>query len=167
MTANDRRGPRWPTKVVKTFGLLHIIFAVFGLYLVLGLAGFFVSLDEVFKRTDHALAYSREAYLLRTGVNLVFLGAEGIAGLRLLRTRLSGITISNVLFAAMIVYFLFPIWDLFGPAFSRSMGATAGTGDVGIAPQLITGYPVLALVVLNLARRKLRDIQATEMDPHR
>lgn len=163
MTANDRRGPRWPTRVVKTFGLLHIIFAVFGLYLVLSIAGFFVSLENVFKPSHHAFAYGTEAYLLRTVINLIFLGAEGIAGLHLLRTRLSGITISNVLFAAMIAYFLFPIWDLFGPAFGHSMAATAGTGNVGLVLQLITGYPILALVMLNLARRKLPDIQATEV----
>ena len=163
MTANDRQGPRWPTRVVKTFGLLHIILAILGLYLVLSIAGFFVSLPSVFKRTGDALPYETEAYLLRTVINLILLGAEGIAGLQLLRTRLSGITISNVLFAAMVVYFFLPIWNLFGPAFSRSMGATAGIGNVGIGLQLICCYPVLALVALNLARRRLRDIQPTEM----
>lgn len=161
MTA-DNRGPRWPKRVVQTFGVFHILFAVFGLYLVLGLAGFFESLDEVFKRTGSSFPYRREAYLLRTVICLTFLGAEGIAGLHLLRTRLRGVRISNVLFASMVVYFLFP-WELFGPTVDRSMGATAGTGNVGITLQLVTGYPILALIALNVARRKLPDIQATEI----
>ena len=159
MTANDRRRPRWPARVLKTFGVLHVVFAVFGLYLLLGLAGFYVSSPDVIKTRATELPFRTEAYLLRTGINLAFLGAAAIAGFHLLRTRLSGIAISNVLYAAMLAYFLFPIWDLFGPAFSRAMGATAGTGDVGITPQLITGYPVLALILLNLASRSMRRFQ--------
>jgi len=62
----------------------------------------------------------------------------------------------------MLAYFLFPIWRLFGPAFSDSMSATAGTGNMGIVFQLITGYPVFALILLNLASRKLRRIHASE-----
>lgn len=163
MTASDRRYPKWPKRVLKTLGVLHVFFAVYGLYLLVATVGFRVSWPDVMKRTGEALPYDTEAFILRTMINLVFLGAIAIAGLQLLRSRLSGTTISNVLFVAMLVYFLFPFWDLFGPGFSRSMGATAGTGNMGIAPQLITGYPILALVLLNLASHKLRAIQATEL----
>jgi len=42
-------------------------------------------------------------------------------------------------------------------AVGLSMGAAEGTGGLAIAPQIITAYPVLALVVLNLARGSFRN----------
>jgi len=37
-----------------------------------------------------------------------------------------------------------------------SIAGASGVGDMGIAPQLITAYPLIALGGLNLARRRLR-----------
>ena len=31
------------------------------------------------------------------------------------------------------------------------MGTLGGTGDMGIAAQIITGYPLIALIVMNVA----------------
>jgi hypothetical protein len=36
-----------------------------------------------------------------------------------------------------------------------SLGATAGIGNMGTNLQLLTGYPLIALIALNLARRHL------------
>ena len=85
----------------------------------------------------------------------MLLTAEGIAGVLLLRMRMGGVTISNILFPTMIGYFFLPLL-FYGTAIGRSVVAVMTIGNVGIGFQLITAYPIAALVVLNLARQRLR-----------
>jgi len=107
------------------------------------------------------MPYAEQAFLVRTGISVVFLLVQVVAGIHLIRLRQSGIRISNVLFMSMILYFLAgPILFLTGSGPIRdSIAVTTGAGNIGIGLQLITGYPVIALIVLNLVHRKLRPKQ--------
>jgi hypothetical protein len=141
---------------LRVFGILHLIFAGTGL-IIIGHA--------VFRRISAGLAefefgsahtpYTTEAWFLRTGINLIFLLLLAAAGILLVRLRIQGVRLSNVIFVTMIIYVLAPWALLLSDPLEKSMGATAGTGDMGINLQILTGYPVIALIGLNLARRKL------------
>jgi hypothetical protein len=65
----------------------------------------------------------------------------------------------NILFPTEILYFSFPVllWNFFGVrgSIAQAVVVAYGVGNMGIGAQIFTGYPVIALVALNLARRKL------------
>jgi hypothetical protein len=131
---------------------------VYGLYLlILTLYRFVVGFDYA---PDPEIPYHIEAFFLRTGLNLLFLAAIIFAGIKLLLAREKGVQLSNKLFVLMILYFLEPFSRLLGPEFGISMGATAGTGNMGISPILLTGYPLIALIVLNVVRVKTHTVRA-------
>ncbi len=157
---SEHKISQWPRKTLKVFGFLHIVFAAVGLYVVVATVGLYISTDSFTKPGE--IAYLDEVFLVRSVINAIFLAAELVAGILLIRAELSGVRISNILFGTMIAYILVPLWDLFGPAIARSMAATFGTGNMGLSFHLITGYPIIALIGLNLARRKLRKDQETD-----
>ena len=149
----ERPTPAWALNVLRGFGALDLLFVAFGLYLI---ASGLTAPGGFTRAPDPELPFLTEAYVLRTIINLVFLAVETVAGVLLLRGQLLGVSLSNVLFAAMMADFLIPVWDLFGRGFASSIAAVGGTGNMGTAPQIITAYPLIALIGLNLARRKLK-----------
>jgi hypothetical protein len=145
----------WPKTLLKVFGSLHLVYgAQASYYLAIGVllsvtSGFFD------KPVDPTYPYEKEAYITRMCVNVIFLIVLFIAGFLLLRVRRQGVLLSNVLFIAMIVYLFDPFSALLGEDFRRSMSVTAGIGCVPLGWMLLTGYPIICLVVLNLAQRRL------------
>jgi hypothetical protein len=99
--------------------------------------------------------YFLQFYWPMTAMNLCFLGALVLGGIYLLKLENLGVTICNVAFIAEIVYF-FSIDFFWSAPFSRainlSAAAATGVGNMGLSPQLICGYPLIALLCLNLAR---------------
>ena len=140
---------------LKVFEFLHIALALFGLWLVVPHLLTRRPLDQPL---GPGMPYIEQAFLVMTGINLLLLLVEALAGILLLRLRPTGIHISNVLFTLMILSFLaHPVLFVSGRGPVRdSIAAAAGAGNIGIVFQLLIGYPVIALVVLNLLRRKLR-----------
>jgi hypothetical protein len=151
----------WPKLLLRSFGSLHLAFGIFGFYFLLwAVVGYAVNWHEP---SDPTIPHTKEAFLVRTAVNLGFLVILMWAGLMLLRLRPQAVRVSNWLFVAMIGYFSLGSF-LFILEFSRfghigpvgsSIGATAGIGEMGTAPVFITGYPLFALLGLNLARKFL------------
>jgi len=45
-----------------------------------------------------------------------------------------------------------------GMRIGSSIAAASGIGEIGTAPQILTGYPLIALVITNIAFRKLREL---------
>jgi hypothetical protein len=85
-----------------------------------------------------------------------------LSGYWLILIRRRGAVFSNYVFSTEILFFVLSSWVSLILAMSRnataasvgmSLGAVAGIGNMGTVLQLLTGYPVLALVALNLARR--------------
>ena len=71
--------------------------------------------------------------------------------------------IVNAVFVGEVLYFLALgfLWSLL--PVSSGVGAATGVGNMGLSPQLISGYPLVALIFLNLARRKRRQTTNTTM----
>jgi hypothetical protein len=92
-----------------------------------------------------------------------FISTLIVAGVWLIRLFRRGVTLSNYLFTVEIAFWL--TYSLFslglkmhgGSAanLGMSMGAVAGVSGMATSAQLITGYPLIALVGLNIARRHL------------
>jgi hypothetical protein len=98
-------------------------------------------------------------------INISFLAFLIFGSIRLFQLRAIGITICNIVFSAEIAYFV-AISLLWFPsmAISMSVAGATGVGNMGIAPQLLCGYPFIALGCLNLARwyrRRKRPVVAS------
>jgi hypothetical protein len=90
-------------------------------------------------------------------VNLVFILALALSGFLLLRTGVRAIIFANFVFGGEIVYFVASLWPSRG-ALGRSITEAYGIGNVGLIAQLVVGYPVIALIALNVARRSSKGI---------
>jgi hypothetical protein len=67
------------------------------------------------------------------------------------------VKVCNILFVAEIVYFVcISLWS------NSSIAAATGVGNLGITVNLLTGYPIVALIGLNLENRRLRQFAPTE-----
>jgi hypothetical protein len=99
-------------------------------------------------------------------INLCFLALLFLGGTYLFRLRPSGVTICNAVFIGEVLYFLIVgfLWSLPRPV-STGVGAATGVGNMGLSPQLISGYPLVAFIFLNLARRKQKQTHATTPSP--
>lgn len=109
-------------------------------------------------------AYYMQAYFAQVSVNLACLLALAFAGLLLFRLERRGFLICNWLFSFEIVYFLALAWgglslsmsgNTIAASIGESLATTAGTANMGLSLQLLTAYPVIALLVLNLLRGRL------------
>ena len=149
--------PVWNRRIIRTIGTVSILFALFGGYLTV------TGVPRVLPRLRDSpdQPYVREAYSVMTFVDLCCLITVAVGGAYLLRLRRAGLIISNVGFAVEIGWFLADglllplIWTMSGgraDALTHSIAGATGIGSIGTTPQIITGYPVLALIFLNLAR---------------
>lgn len=147
---------RWPKALLKLFGVLNLFFACAGFY-QLGFVTFsLVSLGRYPRFGDPSAPYVTEAFFLMTSINFIFLAVLFFAGFLLLRLRAHAVRVNNTLFVSMIIYEL-TLLLINGGALGTSIVTAFPTANVGIAPTIFTGYPILALIVLNLAHRRLRD----------
>ena len=89
-------------------------------------------------------------------INLCFLALLVVGGIHLFRLRPSGVTICNTVFVGEIIYFFVIgfLWSALPRPVSMGVAAATGIGNMGISPQVISGYPLVALICLNLAGRK-------------
>jgi hypothetical protein len=143
----------WPAVVYRAFAIGNFLVVVVGLLFLLPTAwGIHIGAVENVPENSH-FAVSFWAMFV---INLCFLGLLVVGGVHLFQLRPSGITICNAVFVAEIAYFLVTsfLWLALPKPFSMGVAAASGVGDMGLSPQLISGYPLLALIFLNLARRK-------------
>jgi hypothetical protein len=149
----------WGRTLIRSFGVLHLIYGAVGSLFLLHT---FLRVLPVGAQLGK-YPYERQIYFLNVAVEVSFVSALSVAGLWLIRLFRRGVTLSNYLFTAEIAFWL--AYSLFSlglrmhggnaALLGMSMGAVAGVGGMGTAIQLITGYPLIALVGLNIARRRL------------
>ena len=142
----------WPSAVYRAFAITNFAIAVIGsIFLVSSVLA--VLLKPV--GNTPAQPYFLTSYWAMTVANICFLSLLVLGGIYLLQLRATGVTICNIVFFGEILYFLvigflwFPAWPR---VISMSVGAATGVGNMGLSPQLISGYPLIGLVCLNLAR---------------
>lgn len=134
------------------------------MYSALGLV---LLIDEIVRdapriQNSMEFPYERTIYLLKTSIGVFFLVGLIFGGYWLLRLRRRGVVLSNVVFSLEILYFLLlPLISLImtmsankvAESFASSLGNPIG--DAGIVLQFITCYPLIALILLNIARRRI------------
>ena len=147
----------WEKLLVRSFGVLHLVYGAVGIvFLLQGFLGISrVQFDKY--------PYEREFYDFDVTVEVLLVFALIVAGALLVRLSRRGVILSNYIFATEIALFVaesllsveFMMHGSNAAAFGMSIGAVGGIGHMGTAAQFITGYPVIALVGLNIARRRL------------
>jgi len=154
----------WAARTIRAFAIVNVLLVMFGLYLLVGT----VLRHHGLPPNPTAPAYYSQAFYGKSIVNLLFLIAL-VAGSRFVwRLKRQGLWICNIAFTGEIIYFVvdvaFSLFSQFAGGeialIGLSMGAAGGTGDMGIGPQLLTGYPIIALIALNIAYRKLHRREA-------
>jgi len=153
----------WPIVTLRVFGALHVLMTALG---ATGIVWILVVDVPRIKAAgvNPAFPYRLEIYGLDTIVCvlcLVFLAKSGGALWRLER---KGLWLSNAVLSFEV------IWYLVGSGLSvgllagnrkligSSIVAASAIGEIAIAPQILTGYPVIAMVITNIAFRKLRKL---------
>jgi hypothetical protein len=149
---------RWSRVVLNLFGILHSLFAAYGFYLVVSVMVGFAAEGQM-PPQDSQVPYLLESFVVMTAMNLAFIVVLLFAGISLIHSRTAAIRLSNWLFLLMIVYeaaLLFRGWVLpVGETISAGIAAAYGVGNIGLAPQVLTGYPIIALIGLNLTKRRM------------
>lgn len=147
---NDTK--KWPGGMLVGFGVANVAYAVTGL--ALSISGM-LSFHRTFGPNLNA-PYFSQAFFVMSWVNVIFNALLGLAGVYLIKRRLGAVTFSNTLFPLEILYFisLGPLW--LNPRIGWSVGAASGIGNMGLSVQMITGYPIIALIGLNIARAKYK-----------
>jgi hypothetical protein len=151
----------WGRWVIRAFAALNFMFAAVGAYAVgEGAAPILARVHD-----SPATPYVREIYYSMTVIDLACLVMLTVAGIYLWGLNGRGLRICNFVFTIEIAWFLGTTamgltlamssgrWMLLG----RSIEAASGIGSLGTTPQIVTAYPVLALVVLNLVRGSFRN----------
>ncbi len=149
----------WPAVIIRIFAALNFLMGLVGLAALLTS----VRTRLTFDPWPQNPLYLAQAYYIRSGINVVFVALTVLGGVYLWRLSRRGWTVCKVLFIGQIAYFFIGWFDflLFWPMGDRAslvsmaFGASAGTGNMGIVFQTITGYPVIALIALKLAYRRL------------
>jgi hypothetical protein len=148
----------WEKPLTRSFGVLHLIYGAVGIYF----------LSETFVRTLRApqlgtYPYERQLFYFDISLEAFFVCALIVAGLWLIRFSRRGVTLSNYIFTIETALFVaesllsleLGMHGGSAAAIGMSIGALGGIGHMGTAVQFITGYPVIALVGLNVARHRL------------
>jgi hypothetical protein len=148
----------WGRVLIRSFGIANWLFGLIGACFLIG-TQWIVHVRHLWPDRYDARAH----YFLIT-TNALFVLATFLTGYWLILVHKRGVVFSNCLFSAEILFFVLSAivdrsLDASGNATAvsvgRSLGAMDGVGNMGIAPQILTAYPVIALIVLNLARKRL------------
>jgi len=149
----------WPRVVIRTFAVLNMLLGIEGLLALLISAYARVRADP----WPQDPPYFAEAYYLQAVINLALALITAWAAPYLWRLQERGRTMCNVLFCGEIVYFwatslFFAFSFLFHgkeSAFCHALAVSGGAGNMGIGLQLATAYPLVGIVLINLAYRRL------------
>jgi hypothetical protein len=146
----------WGRTLIRSFGIANWFY---------GLTGSYFLVDGLW-RVHHfgPNPYEAKAYYFYVAMNAVFLLVIFLAGYWLILIRRRGVVLSNYVFSMEILFFvLSPLVSLYltmssnprAVSVGMSLGAMDGIGNMGTNLQLLTGYPLIALIALNFARRHL------------
>lgn len=148
----------WGRILIRSFGIANWFYGLTGTYFLVD------GLRRVHQFGLGPRPYEAKAYYFLVTINAVFLVAIFLTGYWLVLIRRRGAVFSNYLFSTEILFFvLYSLVEfklgMSGNTTAASVGmslaAVWGIGNMGTSLQLLTGYPLIALIALNLARRHL------------
>jgi len=148
----------WNARVIRGFAVLNVGLCSFGLWAML--YGF----TDVGTVNTPGQPYLLQMFYLFTTVDFICLLFGLVSAVPLWRLRRSGLLLCNLLFGFELLFLT--IGAALPASFidssnqvlrgvSSSIAGASGIGDIGLAPQYVTAYPVIALIALNVAYRKL------------
>jgi hypothetical protein len=143
----------WPAVTYRVFAIGNVLVVLAGLlFLLPPVWGVLNGAVENAPTNSHFATW----FWVMASINLCFLALLVVGSVRLFQLRPSGVTICNAVFVGELIYFLGIafLWSALPRPVSMGLAAATGVGDMGLSPQLISGYPFVALICLNLARRK-------------
>jgi hypothetical protein len=146
----------WGRTLIRSFGIANWFY---------GLTGSYFWVDGL-RRVNHFGQYPYEAkvYYFLVTINALFLLAIFLTGYWLILIRRRGAVFSNYVFSVEILFWvlsslvelkLVMSGNATAVSVGMSLGAVEGIGNMGTNLQFFTGYPLAALIALNLARRHL------------
>jgi hypothetical protein len=146
----------WGRILIRSFGIANWFY---------GLAGAYFLIDGL-RRVHHfgSRPYEAKAYYFLVSINVLFLVAIFLTGYWLILIRRQGAVFSNYLFSVEILFWvldslvtlkLVMSGNANAVSIGMSLGAVEGIGNMGTSLQILTAYPLIALIALNLARRHL------------
>jgi hypothetical protein len=145
----------WRVSVIRALAIANAVFVIGGVYLLADALRRNYELGRMIPPEP----YYAQVFYMESLLNLGFLAVLAVASVGIWRLRASGRRLCSAVFVGEILYWISTtaiamailycggVLGLLGQA----LAATGGTGNMGIAPQIFTGYPVIALVILNLA----------------
>jgi hypothetical protein len=148
----------WGAAIARVVGGLNLVYGL------LGMAMLVHELVRVTSRIHNSVAapYQRAYYGCSTAANGLFLVGLVVAGYWLLRLYRRGAVLSNFVFSFEILYWVLSnVFSLAAMMSANRVIASIGlsmageSGNMGIALQILTLYPLIALVGLNIARRRM------------
>jgi len=156
----------WPKITIRAIALASI---------VMGAMGLFLQVDSVIRFSQRhqfaaARPYETHAYLFMVCIGTVFAFLVFLSGFFLWRADRPALRLCNLLFGSELVYWVGgPMVDVllvtskseWDHRVATSIGAVWGIGNMGIAPQLLSLYPVWVLLLLNLAYWRMGKAEAS------
>ena len=148
----------WGRILIRSFGIANWFY---------GLTGSYFLVDGLWRVRHFGFGpnpYEAEAYYFDVAINALFVFGIFLSGYWLILIRRRGAVLSNYIFFTEILVFVVSSWvslilvtsrNATAASIGKSFGAVGGIGNMGTVLQLLTGYPVIALVALNLARRQV------------
>jgi len=146
----------WGRILIRSFGIANWFYGLTGAYF----------LADGLRRVHHfgPHPYQAKAYYFLVTINALFLLAIFLTGYWLILIRRRGAVFSNYLFSMELLFWVFSSLislklvmsgNATAVSVGMSLGAVQGIGNMGTALQLLTAYPLIALVALNLARKRV------------
>jgi hypothetical protein len=155
----------WPRAIIRFIAIANILLGGFGLYLQADSARRFIQRNQ--------LGFSLpQVYWAVASISFAVALATLLFGFFLWRTDRIALRLCNWLFGFELVYwvgtamFEFALWSSkaeWAHSLSTNMAGAGGIGNMGTALQFISGYPVWALILLNVAYRRMKDDAAIQM----
>jgi hypothetical protein len=150
--------------VVRVIGVLNLIFAILGfLFMGMSLLGYGLRQAKI-KALPFYSPYLGVFYIIFTVINLFFLIGLCITGVQLLKQAKKAIFLSSLLFICEVAYFF--LLRFIGSSniisnqqVSKGICGATGIGNMGLSMQLITYYPVIALVLLIIIKAGTKGVQ--------
>ena len=150
----------WGRTLIRFFGIANWFYGLIGAYFLIDGEWRHARLRQILR----ARPYDSQAYYSLVFINALFLIVLLLAGYWLIRVNRRCAVFSNYLFSFEILYFIGSAWaslalsissNVTAASIGMSLGAVAGIGNMGTSVQFLTAYPLIALVALNIARRRL------------
>lgn len=153
----------WSARAVRGVSIVNAVLVLTGFYFLLPT----VFLFRLMTSYPSDEPYLAEAFFTMTAINLVCLVVLLVAVPYLWRLDRLGLVICNLLFAFEIFYFIaksaigltLSMWGGKYAPYANSMAGAAGIGNMGLALQFLTAYPIIALTVLNIAYHKSKKLK--------